>query len=267
MKRFIILSIITVFLVSFTASRKEIKLRNLAFDTGEKLTFRLHYGFLNAGEATFEVNKSIYKIKNKPCYKVEITGRSKGAVEAMYPVRDTWRSYIDTSSLQPVKFFRDIKEGGYRLIETTFYHPEKKNLAVHWRKSNNGKSKVENYKVPSSVHDIVSSYYYLRNVDFSKMKKGTVFGVNTFLEDELYDFKVKYVGKGKVKTKLGKMNAIKLQPVMPNNELFEGDDSIEIWLSDDGNKIPLKIKAKMFVGAVEVDIKTASGLKHRLNKY
>ncbi len=266
MKRLLILSIITTFLVSFTATKEEIRLKNLAYNTGEKLTFRLHYGFLNAGEATFEVNKSIFKIEDTPCYKVEIKGTSKGAVEAMYPVRDVWRSYIDTASLEPVKFFRDIKEGGYRLIETVFYHPEEKNVAVHWKKTNNGKKTIENYDTPASVHDIVSAYYYLRNIDYNSMKKGDVVGVHAFVEDELFDFKVKYVGKATVKTKLGKMRAIKLQPMMPNNDLFEGDDSIEIWLSDDGNKIPLKIKAKMFVGSVEVDIKSTSGLKHKLNK-
>lgn len=266
MKRLLILSLIISFLVSFTATKEETTLRNLAFNTGEKLTFRLHYGFLNAGEATFEVNKSIFKIKDKACYKVDVRGRSRGAVEAMYPVRDLWRSYIDTASMQPVKFFRDIKEGGYRLIETTFYKPEQKKLAVHWKKTNNGKKTIENYNVPSSVHDIVSSYYYLRNINYNTLKKGDVVGVNAFVEDELFNFKVKYVGKTKVKTKLGKVRAIKLQPLMPNNDLFEGDDSIEIWLSDDGNKIPLKIKAKMFVGAVEVDIKSANGLKHKLNK-
>jgi len=52
----------------------------------------------------------------------------------------------------------------------------------------------------------------------------------------------------------GHYDALVMSPVMPDNKMFDGENSIKVWLSDDQYKIPLKIKAKMFVGAVEVDI-------------
>ena len=42
---------------------------------------------------------------------------------------------------------------------------------------------------------------------------------------------------------------------MPENKLFNGQDAIKVWLSDDEDKIPLKVKAEMFIGAIEIDIK------------
>jgi len=62
--------------------------------------------------------------------------------------------------------------------------------------------------------------------------------------------------KEKLKTKLGLIDALVLEPVMPENKLFDGGEAIKVWLSDDKNRIPLKIKAEMFIGAVEVDIKS-----------
>ena len=97
------------------------------------------------------------------------------------------------------------------------------------------------------------------------MKTGDRVTFKAFFEDKLYDFEVEYRGKDILKTKIGKINAIKLIPIMPKNDLFEEDDSIQFWLSDDENRIPLKVKAKMFVGAVEVDIKSHVGLRHDLN--
>ncbi len=80
--------------------------------------------------------------------------------------------------------------------------------------------------------------------------------LDAFFEDEVYDFKIRIVGREEVKTKLGKIRSIVISPIMPENSLFDGENSIRVWISDDINKVPLKIKANMFVGAVEVDIES-----------
>ena len=241
------------------------ELKNKSFKKGEVLKYRLHYGWFNAGEGTVSILPDLFTINNKPCYRMEIDGQSKGAFAAMYKVDDHWRSYIDTSTLIPQKFFRDIKEGGsYAINETMFYHHDEGRLNVQFQK-NNKDPKTTEYDVPKNVHDIVSGFYYFRNIDYTKMKKGGEAVIDAFLEDKLYRFGVRYEGKEKVKTDIGKVNAIKLVPIMPENELFEGENSIIMWLSDDENKIPLKVKAKMFVGAVEVELTDYSGLRHQLN--
>ena len=52
---------------------------------------------------------------------------------------------------------------------------------------------------------------------------------------------------------------------MPKNKLFDGEDAISVYLSDDKNKIPVLIQAEMFVGAVKIDLYKYKGLKSRLN--
>ena len=258
---------ITLFLLlsSFSQDTINRELKNKAFRKGEVLRYRLHYGWFTAGEGTVSVLPELFNINNKPCYRMEIDGKSKGAFAAMYKVDDHWRSYIDTATLIPQKFFRDIKEGGsYAINETMFYHHEEGKLNVQFQK-NNKDPKTTEYEVPKNVHDIVSGFYYFRNLDYSKMKKGSEAVIDAFLEDKLYRFGVRYEAKEKIKTEFGKVNALKLVPIMPDNELFEGENSITMWLSDDENKIPLKVKAKMFVGAVEVELTSYSGLRHKLN--
>ena len=72
------------------------------------------------------------------------------------------------------------------------------------------------------------------------------------------------MGRDPIKTKLGKINALVLIPMMEKDSLFVEDNSLKIWLSDDLNKIPLKVKAKIYVGYLEVDVKSAKNLKHKL---
>ena len=48
---------------------------------------------------------------------------------------------------------------------------------------------------------------------------------------------------------------------MPKNGLFDGENSIRLWMSDDAIRIPVKVRAELFVGAVELDITSYQGTK------
>lgn len=233
-------------------------LRNASFGKGEKMTFRLHYSIFNAGDATFEVSPDLYKVNSRPCYKITVFGRSTGAFDMMMRIRDTWGTYMDTSALITQRSYRDIEENTFRLKEYINFFPLE------------GKAKVERhykgefheeYQVPTNIQDIVSGFYFLRTINYKELKKGDIIKVDAFFETELYDFQVRYEGTESIKTKFGKIEAIRLVPILPNNDLFDGGNAIACWLSNDENKMPLKVKAKMIVGAVEIDLDSYSGLK------
>lgn len=228
---------------------------------GEQLRYRLHYGFITAGEATLYVDPQIKYFNSKPVYKVNVEGKSTGTFDLFLRIRNTYLSYIDTSERVPLYFARDIEEGNYKRKELTFFDHESGKATVETQDPGKEK-KVKSYDVRPRVQDMISGYYHIRNIDFNSLSPGTIISVDAFFEDKQYDFKVKYLGKEKIKTELGKVHAIKMIPIMPDNSLFEGGESIKIWVSDDANRIPLKVKAEMFVGAVEVDILSYGGLKH-----
>jgi hypothetical protein len=74
-----------------------------------------------------------------------------------------------------------------------------------------------------------------------------------------------YKGRETIETKAGYFRAYKLVPKMPESDLFAGENSVSLYLSDDKNKIPVMIKAELLVGALKVDLYEYSGLKYRLN--
>lgn len=259
--------IASVFLFSAFVSKDVTKVtKNTSFLTGELIKYRIHVGFITGGEAALEVHPKLYSVNDKVCYKINASGQTTGTVGAMYNVKDLWRSYVDTTSLIPEKFYRDISEGKYRLKENTVFNQKEGRVLVQKQKKDKPLQN-EFYDINAlNTHDIVSGYYYLRNIDYNKLKPGTEISLDAFFEDELYDFKVKYVGKEDIKIKGVKYGAIKLIPVMPDQqELFDGESSIRLWLSDDENKIPLKAEADMFVAKVQLDLKSYSGLRHKLN--
>jgi len=238
-------------------------MENRSFKPGESLEYRVHYGFINAGEAIIKINPKLYKVNNRVCYKIDIFGRTTGTFDLMLRIRDNWGTYMDTTSLVPQKFYRLIEEGRYRKNEViTFKHfvdsAEVKVLNKETKQYKPGKC----HKVPDNVQDMVSGYYFLRTVNYNKLKINDIISIPAFFEDTVYNLNVKYLGREMLDTKFGEFKTIKLSPVMPENDLFDGENSIRVWLSDDLNKIPLKIQADMFVGAVEIDIKKYEGLKN-----
>lgn len=224
-----------------------------SFPKGEVIKYSLHYGFVTAGEATVTTDKKLHQVDNKPCYKVDVHGSTVGMFSLAYKVDDLWRSYIDAEKIYPRKFYRNIKENRYRKVETTLFDDKNQKATVTWL-NNEKKKEKRKYDIPKETQDMISGYFFLRTIDYNKYKKGDVIKIKSFFQDKIYDFKVVYEGKETVKTKLGKFSAFKMTPMMPENKLFSGENAITFWMSNDSNKVPLKIRAKMFVGAIEVEI-------------
>ena len=226
---------------------------NGSFDTGEIIEYKVHYGFMNAAEALMVIDDELHTVNGRPCYKIDVYGKSTGMFDLFLRIRDNWGTYLDTASIIPQKSYRKIEEGKYRKHEVVdFYHMQERVEVNNFKK---GEWKpVEHYEIDRYTQDMVSGYYFLRTVDFDQLEIGEVIEMKGFFDDETYDFEIRFLGREEVKTKLGKIRSLVLSPIMPENSLFDGENSIQVWISDDANKVPLKVKAEMFVGAVEIDI-------------
>jgi hypothetical protein len=220
---------------------------------GEEVKYDLHYGFIHAGNAIVTLDKNLHDIRGRKCYKIEVSGSTRGMVRWTFQVDDMWRSYVDEENLTLHRTFRSIKENKYKKHETVDFDQEKHKANVFW-KTGDEAEKNKSYPIPKDVKDIISGYYLLRGIDFKNTNKGDTITIPSFHEDKAYNFQVIYLGKEQIKTELGKFQSFMLSPIMPENGLFDGKNAIKVWVSDDKYRIPIKIRAAMFVGAVEVDV-------------
>ncbi len=234
---------------------------NNSFGPGEHLEYRVHYGFLNAAEATVDVSPTLYKVNERPCYRVNVDGRTVGAFDLVTRIRDTWRSYIDTSAILPQKFYTNLQENDYRKEENITFNHATNTVKAEER------TERDVFHVPDNVHDLISGYYFLRTIDFTHIPNGQVLEVPAFYDDTVYNMKVRYRGRQVLKTKQGKINVIRLHPVLPSNKLFKEEESIRIFVSDDVNKIPVKVEVDLWVGSMVMDLRQNSGLKQDLKYF
>lgn len=246
-----------VVLLSFDTPRQDDfrYIKNTTFRKGEYIKYRAHYGFINAAEGEMIIDDKPHYLNGRKCYKMDVYGRSTGMFDVFLRIRDNWGTYIDTGAIFTHRFYRIIEEGKYRKHEIVDFD-QRKNIAsvTSYDRKKEEWRPAETYDVPVNVQDMVSGYYYLRTFDFDTLNAGDIVIIDAFFDNEIYHFPIRYVKKEVLKTKLGKIRSIMLSPIMPENSLFDGENSIKVWISDDLNKVPLKIQAEMFVGAVEIEI-------------
>ncbi len=229
---------------------------NKAFAKGEKLTFNLSYGIINAGEATIEVLKEEKKIGARNVYHVVGLGRSKNTFDWFFKVRDRYESYIDIDAMIPWLFTRRIQEGSYKLSQNVFFN--------HY--NDVVKSDVKEIKTPNNIQDLISTYFYARSLDFSSAKIGQVYTLQTYLDDEIFTFSFKFLGRESIKTSLGTFRCMKFCPTLLKGRVFKREDDMTLWISDDENKVPIRAEAEILVGTVKMDLTKYEGLANPISK-
>ncbi|SEW09293.1 Protein of unknown function [Kaistella antarctica] len=249
-----ILFLFALLLISFSSAQK---LQNI--QSGETLRYRIHYGILNAGTATLTTVKTTYK--GQPHFYVKGYGKTTGAVRAFFKVEDNYESFINYNTGLPSFYVRNVKEGTYtQHFETVFNH-NSQTLYL----TDKEKNTTQSIKTVAGVQDMLSAFYYLRSLDDSELKVGSVKKLSVWIDDELFPFQIKVVGTENVKTRFGYINTLKIVPQVMSGRVFKDKEGVTLWVSNDKNHIPIAIKAELAVGSLKADIDSYSKVKYPLN--
>jgi hypothetical protein len=223
----------------------------MAYQPGEKLKYDLHFGELHAGEGNFEIKPELKIISGKPHYHVAVTGKSYKLFDPFYKVRDYYESFINKETLLPSVFIRDVLEGKYR--DKEYYIFDRINKKV------NGNGAL--YSSEDDIHDIISAFYFLRCLDFNNKKTGYSINVKSFFDEEIFPMGVTYTGKKTISTPIGKVQCKVFKPKLIEGRVFQDQQDMTIYVSDDKNQVPVRIESKVYMGFVRADLIKYSGLK------
>jgi len=217
---------------------------NKTFAVGENLVFSLDYGFYSAGTATMSVIDSSF-INGGWCYHILTTAESNNTISAIYKVRDSVESYIDTRGIFSRRFEKSLREGGYSSNEIIDIYQDRL-LAV------STKEKRAYVEIPLHVQDILSSLYFIRTFDLKVGKKETV---EVYADGKVYPLQILVHKKEKVTVEAGTFNCFLIEPILKSEGIFSQKGKMLIWLSDDKNKIPVKMTTKIAIGNIAAKLK------------
>jgi hypothetical protein len=252
----VLLSFILLFVISTSFAQKLSYLKESSFQAGEELFYRLKYGILSAAEGVLKVENTNLLFNNKPTFHLVAHGKTAGAFSVFFTVNNRYDSYIDRETFLPYYYTENIREGKYRRSDKIYFDQEARTIS-----GNKG-----NFKGAEQTFDLLSAYYFARNLDLSNVKIGDTFKLNYFLSDEVTSLGITYVGKERIKTPMGTFDCLKFNPEIAPGRIFRKDSKLYLWVTDDGNRIPVKANVEILVGSVTLELTDAKGLKYPLNK-
>lgn len=231
-------------------------MRNNAWQAGEVINYHVYYTFAGiyvyGGDASFSVQ--LERLNNKPVYHLLGTGKTNSFFDGIFKVRDRYESFIDTASLQPIRFLRSVQEGGYKFFESVNFHAGSRTAV----------SNTATTKVPDCIQDVLSAIYYARNIDFNRYKAGDKIPFNMYIDNKVHPLYIRYLGREEIKTRYGRFQAIKFMPLLIEGTIFTGGEKMTVWVSNDANRLPVRIESPISVGSVKVDMMGYRNLRHPL---
>ena len=227
------------------------------FQRGEIAKYRVYYDSwltsgISAGVGYISIKDDVKQFNGKNTFHFEVIGKSVGMFSWFFKVDDLFESYVDEETIVPYHFIRRTHEGSY------FYEDE-----VDFDHVNGvAKSRRKEQSIQPGIQDIVSSFYYMRTIDFTDTEEGQEYMLDFYLDDSAYVSKIIYLGKEIVETSLGKFRCLKFKPLVAQGEVFKEPYPMTLWITDDKNKVPVLGKSMVIVGSVMLELVKIKGLKY-----
>ncbi|MBP3943174.1 DUF3108 domain-containing protein [Sphingobacteriaceae bacterium WQ 2009] len=230
-------------------------LKEPAFKAGEKLDYRLRYGIISA--ATGQLSVSQTQRNGKNAFQLAAMGKTAGTFSVLYTVKNQYESFINEDNFLPYYYTENIKEGKYTRNDKVTFDQKTRTIV-----GNKGTFK----STVAQTFDLLSAYYFCRNLDLSSVKEGQLIQMTYFLNDEIASLGITYIGIEKIKTSLGTIECIKFSPAIKPGRIFKKNSQLFLWVTNDGNRIPVKAQVDILIGSVTLELTKASGLKYTLGQ-
>jgi len=223
------------------------------FMDGEKLTFDVKYGIVNAAQASIQVQTSLYQ--GKPVWYLSTNANTHKFFDKVFKIRDRVESWWDKETLLPYKFSKNLQEGNYKQHRVHIYnHSTLKSTYQTW---NYKKSSFNNtvMNISPDTQDILSAFYSVR---FARLVVGKSVFINITADGREMRTEVVVHKREKVNTIFGTANCLMIEPLLRSDAVFKQSGRILIWVTDDEYKIPVKMESKITIGSFVAYLTSAS---------
>lgn len=221
-----------------------------AFWFPECLKYEVHWGIIDVGYATLCSTEVVKIGDNQIAYHITSEVRSNGFIDAFYKVRDFNEAWLDLSGVYSWGYYKRLREGKFFKDEWVLYQNEEQKFLAQ---SKNREGQITNHTgaIPGPVLDILSSLYYIR-LQAIDIGREYVLDVNT---KENWPLVIKALERDNIKTSLGKFDCFVIEPMIRKEGIFiQKGKRLQVWITDDQRKLPVQMKAEIFIGHVSAKL-------------
>ncbi len=213
---------------------------NIAFGVGERLSFDVNYGFINAGTASLEVLRLI-EYEGRPSYQIVSRAQSNSFFSTFFKVDDRIESIIDAVGLFSWRFEKSLREGNYR-ADRQYAFDQRNHFTVY---------KDDTIAVEPCVQDALSSLYFVRT---QPLEVGKSVFVPVFIDGRKMDMEVKVHRTEQITVGAGTFDCLVVEPMTSSVGVFKNEGKLTVWLTNDRLRMPVLMKSKVLVGSISAEL-------------
>lgn len=236
------------------------------FKEGEVLKYDINFKWglvmMKAGTANHTTKRAVYE--NNSTYKTVLDFKTTSFFDGIFKIRDTLFSHINTD-LEPLYHIRKVNEGKTHFWEEVFVEAYSANYTkARVRKQNEETIKFDTTLVSDNAgYDMLSIFTFARTLDYSQLVQNQTFYISSFVGKEKINITVHFKGQAVLeKSESVKYKTYYLVIDIGDKAFNQSKNAMEIWVSDDKNHVPLKMKAKLKIGAAEANLTSCQNLKY-----
>jgi hypothetical protein len=234
---------------------------------GEKVSYDVYFkwGLImpRAGDATFRYDREGSVDRAAARYRLQF--KTAKFFDGFFKMRDTLDTYYNDRD-EPVYSLKCSDEGGYYSVDRLTFLYGYENTRIHSLRYASSQTKIDTMLTASGdVTDLLGVIYYLRRLDRTRMQSGNIYLLTVAIGRDLVKIQFTYRNQSIVEHGGVKYNT-RYFVIDIYDEAFESTKtSAEVWMGDDENFLPVKVRSKLKIGYAEIHYRESSGLAHPLS--
>ena len=262
-KRKVLACSLLIILAQYVSSQSLAQNNELAFGNGETLEYTVsyHWGFIwvDAGEVRFKATK----LKDQRWHYL-CTASSYQRYDWLFKVRDTFETISKPEPLLPSIYRGRTMEGSAESVSEYYFNEQHTSLLIKSREADEVISKT--LKINDQISDVLTATYKTRSIDWQRFAFGEGIILQMIMNNALLQLPVNYVAKDTLKLSTGETFAcLQFDASLPEGSIFMAGEAIRVWVSDDKNRLPVRIEAKIKIGSIEIQLAKYQQLAHPLH--
>ncbi|MDT8375311.1 MAG: DUF3108 domain-containing protein [Mariprofundaceae bacterium] len=206
---------------------------------GETMQFSVGWEFVNAGTATMHFSN-----QGENGYRIDTDARTNKFFDLFKKVRDTIVSegLCLNGKIQSTRFDLDQHENRYKANKKTEFL-WKENRATFTQNN-----KTDSYDVPAGHLNVMDAFFLTRTLP---VEKSRVIKIPVFDARKRYEIEVRLLKKERIRAPWGDMvECLVIEPKLKSEGIFSSVGTMQVWLTNDSRRIPLKMTAKIKIGRI-----------------
>ena len=234
---------------------------------GERIEYDAYFkwGFLMPRAASIQTSfDSNVKLKGENTYRYRAAIRTTSFFDNIYKTRDTLDSHYDKDWTLIFGTSHANEKNVLQIDDVSFSYRDGKVYARSYREKE-GNFRFDTTQVVNTKEcfsDMIGSIFFLRTRDARNMKIGEKHDFAVVNGRNVVNIQYQYRGQAIVERGNVKYNTRYYVIDIYDDAFATTREAAEVWIGDDDNFIPVKLRGKLAVGAAEIYYKSSTGLKH-----